>query len=277
MSKKDYVMIGTDILEHWQFRELKTCRERNAYLTALLSSPANYIGTFRYPLTLFSREANIDQNDLLSVIELLEAAELIEYDRKEEYIRLADWFYSSNIRVSENTVKGAARDFLKRGVPKIELVSRSIAEFVVGSLLGVKAYREKSTHGPVVIAELKDFLVEATLSFPNLENCLYREMVRRGAAVKAAYGDVFLGVVQGEALEQRQIDSTVEIGSTGGPEAPSKHNTKPYLTQNQIYTEPAARETGSEQPDQEKNLLGPMQSTLDSALVQVSKKKKTRC
>ncbi|MEP1963238.1 hypothetical protein [Tateyamaria sp.] len=274
MPKKDFVMIGTDILEWGQFKNLKSCRERNAYLTAILSSPANYIGTFRYRLALFACEANIPESDLMPVIELLEAADLIEYDKKEEYVRLVDWFYTSNITVSQKTVKGAAKDYLKRGVPKIELVSRSIAEFVVGSLVGVKAYKETSEHGPLVIAELKDFLVEATLSFPNLERCLFNEMSRSGAVVKAAYGDVFTGVVQGETLNESQIATTAETRPRDGSETPSKHKTKPYLNNIHINTEPALKQSDRAKDSGTTVLAGPTQSTLDSDLVRGSKRMK---
>lgn len=273
MPKKDFVMIGTDILEWEPFRNLKSCCERNAYLTVNLSSPANYIGTFRHPLILFSREANIPVNDLLSVIELLEAAELIEYDKKEEYVRLSEWFYSSNMTISLNTVKGVARDFLKRGVPKIEMVSRSIAEFVVASLLGVKAYREDSEHGPKVTEELREFVFEAMLSFPKLEQCLYNEMLRKGSPVKVSYSEVFMGVTMGDAVDGRRVDSTWENPSPGGLGTPSKHKTKPYLTQTYSNLEPAVAGPSSTTKDKhEKVQSGPMQSTLNSELVRKSKK-----
>ncbi|QBF30801.1 hypothetical protein CFI11_06160 [Thalassococcus sp. S3] len=88
MAKKDFVMIETALLRRRGFRSLETCSERNAHLTATLSTQANYIGVFRYPLDWFSSESKIRREDLVRVVRRLEDVGLIEYDEEEENLRL---------------------------------------------------------------------------------------------------------------------------------------------------------------------------------------------
>lgn len=272
MAKKDFVMIETALLRRKSFYSLETCSERNAYLTATLSSQANYIGVFRYPLDWFSSESKIPLEELVRVVGRLEDAGLIEYDEAEENLRLRDWFYTSNIRTSANTVKRAARDFLKSDVPRIASVSRATAEFVVASLKGVSGYGHESDHGPKVLEVLRDFLRSAVNEFPELEASLIAEMEQHGAGVKLGFDEVFLGLVEGEAVAARTICVPPPKGLQSGSDDPSKYRTTPDHTETKNIGEPDASPQTSVSQNRVQTSFGPTASTLNSPLALAAKK-----
>lgn len=203
MSKKKYVMINTSLLDCPRFRRLETCCQRNAYFTTLLSSRANYIGVFRYPTWLLAQEANVPHENAMPLIERMQEVGLISYDQSHEYIRLTEWFYSSNINLNENTVKRAVKDFLERSVPRTDFVGKAIAEFIVAALLDVRGYSAESEHGPVVMEELRSFLVAATPLYPNLEEQLVEEIRLNGTVIQRCFEDLYLGIVEGECNAER--------------------------------------------------------------------------
>jgi len=272
MANKDFVMIETALLRRKGFRSLDTCSERNAYLTATLSTQANYIGVFRYPLEWFASESKIHKEDLVPIVRRLEDVGLIEYDEEEENLRLRDWFYTSNIRTSANTVKRAARDFLKSEVPRIASVSRATAEFVVASLKGVSGYGRESDHGPKVIEVLRDFLCRAVNDFPELEASLLAEMEQHGAGVKLGFDEVFLGLVQGEAGATRTICRAPLKGLQSCSKAPSKHKTTPDHSETKNIKKLDATHETSVGEHRAQASVGPTVSTLNSPLALAAKK-----
>ena len=276
MAKKDFVMIETALLRRKSFLSLQTCSERNAFLTATLSSQANYIGVFRYPLDWFSSEAKIPREALVKIVGQLEDASLIEYDQGEENLRLKDWFYTSNIRTSANTVKRGARDFLKSEVPRIPSVSRAAAEFVVASLKGVSGYGQESDHGPKVLEVLRDFLRRTVNEFPELEASLLAEMEQNGAGVKLGFDEVFLGLVEGETIAARTICLAPSKGLQRGSKAPSKYKTTPDYTETKNIEKLDAPLQGSVGEHRAPAFVGPTMSTLNSPLAMAAKKVNSR-
>ncbi|MES0864521.1 hypothetical protein ABLN87_19390 [Ruegeria sp. SCPT10] len=272
MAKKDFVMIETALLRRKSFHSLETCSERNAYLTATLSSQANYIGVFRYPLDWFSSESKIPVEDLVGVVGHLEDVGLIEYDLEEENLRLRDWFYTSNIRTSANTVKRAARDFLKSDVPRIASVSRAAAEFVVASLKGVSGYGQESDHGPKVFEVLRGFLCRAVNEFPEIEASLLAEMEQHGIGVKLGFDEVFLGLIEGEAIAARAISAAPSKGLPSGSDAPTEYKTTPDHTETKNKGKPYASQQVSVCQDRFQKSIGPTASTLNSPLALAAKK-----
>ncbi len=264
MSKKKFVMINTSLLECRRFRKLETCCQRNAYFITLLSSRANYIGIFHYPVWLLAHEADVPLDEAMPLIERLQEVGLISYDQTDEFIRHVEWFYSSNIKLSKNTVKRAAKDFLDRGVPRTDFVGKAIAEFVVATLLNVKAYSPESEHGPVVTEELRSFLVAATPLYPNLEAQLVEEIRLNGTAVQRCFEDLYLGIIEGECNAERLADGTVPKPLGSPLQGAIKHVTRQIPDSNQIHTKSKSNEELNGSPPRAQ----PLPETIASKIAQ---------
>ncbi len=264
MSKKRYVMINTSLLECRRFRRLETCCQRNAYFTSLLSSRANYIGIFHYPVWLLAQEADVSLDEAILLIERLQEVGLISYDSSDEFIRHVEWFYSSNINLNENTVKRAAKDFLDRRAPRTDFVGKAIAEFVVAALLDVEAYNPESEHGPVVAEQLRSFLVAATPLYPNLEAQLVEEIRLNGTAVQRCFEDLYLGIIEGECNAQRLVTGATAKPLGSPPKGANQHVTRLIPDSNQIHTKTKANEDSETSPPK----TAPLPETVASKIAQ---------
>jgi len=189
-----------------------------------------------YPIRLLAHEADVSLEDATPLIQRLQDVGLIAYDPTEEFIRHIEWFYSSNIALSANTVKRASKDFLDRGVPRTDFVGKAIAEFVVAALLDVQAYSSESEHGSVVAEELRAFLVAATPLYPNLEAQLVEEIRQNGTAVLRCFEDLYLGIVEGECNAERLASGALTKPLRGPLEVATKHVTRLKPDSNQIQT-----------------------------------------
>lgn len=264
MSKKNFVMINTNLLECRRFRRLETCCQRNAYFTSLLSSRANYIGLFHFPMWMLAQEADVQPEETMPLIESLQDVGLIAYDQDDEMIRHIEWFYSSNISLSENTVKRAAKDFLDRRVPRTDFVGKAIAEFVVAALLDVRAYNSTSRHGEVVTEELRSFLVAATPLYPNLEALLVEEIRLNGTAIQRCFEDLYLGIIEGECNAERLTRGAADKPIGGPQEVATKHVTKLIPDSNQIHT----KQRSNDDPDGGSSRTEPLPETVASKIAQ---------
>ncbi len=264
MSKKKFVMINTSLLECRRFRRLENCCQRNAYFTSLLSSRANYIGLFHYPLWLVAQEADVPLEEAMSLIESLQEVGLISYDQPDEFIRHVEWFYSSNINLSENTVKRAVKDFLDRRVPRTDFVGKAIAEFIVAALLDVQAYSPESEHGSVVMEELRSFLVAATPLYPNLEALLVDEIRLNGPAIQSCFEDLYLGIVEGECNAERLANGIAAKPLSRPRTGAKKHVTRLKPDLNQTHTKPRANEDVDGSPSRAQ----PLPETVASKIAQ---------
>lgn len=257
-------MISTSLLECRRFRRLETCCQRNAYFTSLLSSRANYIGLFHYPIWLLAQEVDVPPEEAMPLIMRLQEVGLISYDDDDELIRHIEWFYSSNINLSENTVKRAAKDFLDRRVPRTDFVGKAIAEFIVAALLDVQAYNPDSQHGAVVTEELRSFLVAATPLYPNLEAHLVEEIRLNGTVVQRCFEDLYLGIVEGECNAERLANGAVTKPLGGPQQVTSKHVTRLIPDSNQIQM----KQNPNNYPDRSKPRPNPLPETVSSKIAQ---------
>ena len=206
MARKKFAMLNGSLLHTAAFRDLKSCTDRNVYLTAHLSSQADYSGLFRYPLSLFASEAGIEVAQLKIALDRLSEAGLMDYEPNGELLRIDGWFRSINCPDNLSRVQSHVQGYLAGELPRADICRRSIAEFVLGCLARTQRFKAGSEHGPKIVDELRSFLAAAGVNFRNLRPFLEDEFRIHGASLAREFEDVMLGLVEAEAKMQRAAD-----------------------------------------------------------------------
>lgn len=133
MAVKYYAQIDFDLFSDPKFRRLSSNDVRFIYLTAHCSKLSNYLGLFRYPVEVWSYDANVKPVEIRAAVIELQSAGLVEYDHDQQTLRLVGWFYSLNGPDNGNQMKGHIKSFLGLSRCAPEIYCRAVAEFTVAS------------------------------------------------------------------------------------------------------------------------------------------------
>ena len=131
MTKK-FAQIEVNLPHSKKFRQLDH-KERWVYLCTHLYPPGGFIGTFRYPMTVWGNDADLTQSELESAIDKMVRVGLIRFDKDESFVQIIGWFLKKNAPENASRMSSIASDFAILDAPT-ELLTSSAAEFAVGAI-----------------------------------------------------------------------------------------------------------------------------------------------
>lgn len=188
MAVKYYAQIDFDLFSNPKFRALSSNDIRFIYLSAHCSKLSNYIGLFRYPIEIWSYDANVKPIEIEAAIAELQRCDLIEYDFDQQTLRLVGWFYSLNAPDNGNQMKGHIKSF--QGLPFCppEMFCRAAAEFTVSSFVQALNWEDTSAEHKKVYDAFRSFLKTLFYKYDDdFNTILMEEINHRG---KVAYGSI---------------------------------------------------------------------------------------
>ncbi|WP_298257569.1 hypothetical protein [uncultured Litoreibacter sp.] len=188
MAVKYYAQIDFDLFSDPKFRALSSNDVRFIYLTAQCSKLSNYIGLFRYPVEIWSYDANVKPIEIQAAITELQRCELIEYDHDHQALRLIGWFHSLNAPDNGNQMKGHMKSF--QGLPAwpAEMFCRAIAEFTVSSFMQTLNWEDLSTEHKKAHSAFRAFLKMIFFKYGDGFNAILMDEINsRG---KGAYSSI---------------------------------------------------------------------------------------
>ncbi|OUS04158.1 hypothetical protein A9Q96_14445 [Rhodobacterales bacterium 52_120_T64] len=119
----------------------------------------NQIGIFYYPEGVWLKQARVNSEVLISAIDELEAAGLLEYDRQSNFVRTIGWFENKPPN-NPKEASGIITIFREKMDLPPMLVSQ-IAEFCVVLAIKLKRWSERNSKDfQALVVRLKDFMIE---------------------------------------------------------------------------------------------------------------------
>lgn len=186
MAVKYYAQIDFDLFSDPRFRALSSNDVRFIYLTAQCSKLSNYIGLFRYPVEVWSYDANVKPLEVEAAIEELSACGLVDYDFEQQVLRLIGWFYSLYAPENGNQMKGHIKSFQGMSFCPAEMYCQAVSEFTVSSFVQTLQWDELSPEHRKVTQAFRAFLKATFFRYgDSFIDVLLDEVNRSG---KSVYG-----------------------------------------------------------------------------------------
>ena len=111
MRAKSFVMTGVDIFDKKEIINLPSNDERYLYLVLRGNPFSNYIGLYPLRFNILSQYCFIPTNKIVSALESLRDASLIDFDKDTEHIRICNWFDKTNRAPNISVMKRQINDF----------------------------------------------------------------------------------------------------------------------------------------------------------------------
>lgn len=121
-------------------RELDNIADKWAYMCILVSTMGNYHGQFFFPAQMLAIDMPCDIDAARDVIRRLEDVGLVEYDDREQFIRICAWHLKANAPENPSTVTTRARELVTLSGP-VGMTRRTIAEFLVAAFRACEGWR----------------------------------------------------------------------------------------------------------------------------------------
>jgi len=153
---KPFAQIDTSLLYSQKMRQLNH-QEKWAYICAHLSPNGGYLGTFRYPISMWAEDADLSPTELKKAISKLEEVGLITFDPEESYVRIIAWFMKKNAPENASRMASLAADFSVIDAPDSMVIS-SAAEFAVGAIKRAQRWKSESSEWQKLRNVFKPFL-----------------------------------------------------------------------------------------------------------------------
>lgn len=159
--------------------------QRWAYLCAHLTPLGGFIGTFRYPKSVWADDAGLTRDEVEIAIEELVSVGLIEYDYEDEFVRIIAWFLKKNAPENASRMASFASDFAGLEAPD-DMVIGSAAEFTVGAIKRAQRWKPDSVEWEKLRDVFKPFLATMRQNFQDdFHQALVGQVERQNRAVKA--------------------------------------------------------------------------------------------
>ena len=129
MRAKSFVMTGVDIFDKKEIINLPSNDERYLYIVLRGNPFSNYIGLYPLRFNILSQYCFIPTNKIVSALEILRDASLIDFDDDTEHIRICNWFDKTNRAPNISAMKRYINDFGSIQTSK-ELLIPSGVEFL---------------------------------------------------------------------------------------------------------------------------------------------------
>ena len=129
MRAKSFVMTGVDIFDKKEIINLPSNDERYLYIVLRGNPFSNYIGLYPLRFNILSQYCFIPTNKIVSALESLRDASLIDFDDDTEHIRICNWFDKTNRAPNISAMKRYINDFGSIQTSK-ELLIPSGVEFL---------------------------------------------------------------------------------------------------------------------------------------------------
>lgn len=167
---------------------------RTVYWMSRVNSNSVYLGFYRFTRREMINDCEVTEAELSQIIDVLKAADLIDYDDESGFVRVVGWFYEEYAPENRSQVITRSREYLTNRVPRAKITARSIAEFLCGSAVRVSEYDPESKHGPEVIEELRRFIVQAKHKHPDLNAAMIDEVRRQRLEEVPEVKDICFGL-----------------------------------------------------------------------------------
>ncbi len=282
MSGRTFAQINASLLRS---KKIKGCNhsEKWAYICAHLTPLAGFSGQFRYPLAMWSLDADLDLDELGEAIYRLTQIGLIEYDDDEEFIRIVGFHRQ---RPTENASRAISRvgDFEAMELENercVEMWLSGVAEFIVAAVKRAQAWKPDSADWPKLRDTLKGFMRRVYQEQGDaFLTPLVGELEDAGKAVKGELISIFPHLDSFMQTPCPHPEVTVSTqGEREGEESKRDTETEKEKERDTILspefssTSTSARTEGVEllrkgdEPNRSVPSLGPLESTKRSALV----------
>jgi len=159
MSGRKFSIMSCSKFEDESWDRLSSSDVRMVLMAVFHSRLNNQIGIFYYPEGIWLKQARVSSEVLISAIDELEAADLLEYDRQTNFVRAIGWFENK----PPNNPKEASGiiSVFREQMDLPPMVVNQIAEFCVVLAIKLKRWSENNSKDfQALVVRLKDFMIE---------------------------------------------------------------------------------------------------------------------
>lgn len=181
---KIFAQIETSLPHSQKFRQLDY-KERWAYLCAHLSPLGGYIGTFRYPLSVWGDDAALTRTELEVAIATMERVGLVSFNAEESFVQIVGWFLKKNAPENASRMASLAADFTALDAPD-DMVIASAAEFAVGAIKRAQRWKPDSPEWQKLRDVFKPFLMTMRQNYEDdFHEAIAEQLEGQNRAIKA--------------------------------------------------------------------------------------------
>lgn len=225
MASRSYAQISCTLPASKKLRRLTNHKSRWAYLCAHLSPLGNYTGLFRYPKAVWADDAALSVSELEEAISELVSVGLIEFDDDEQTVRIISWFHKKNCPENASRMISLVSDYFALDDGDAGMYSRSVSEFVVGSVRRAQGWKTDSPDWPKLRECFQQFLRQNHQDYGNtFLEALALEVLAAGKAVRAEICSLFPLCL--EAIAQLEAPPCVHPVDTLPPHDTTLDDTK---------------------------------------------------
>ena len=159
MSGRKFSIMSCNKFEDDSWDRLSSSDVRMVLMAVFHSRLNNQIGIFYYPEGIWFKQARVSSEVLISAIDELEAAGLLEYDRQSNFVRAIGWFENK----PPNNPKEASGiiSVFREQMDLPPMMVNQIAEFCVVLAIKLKRWSENNSKDfQALVVRLKDFMIE---------------------------------------------------------------------------------------------------------------------
>lgn len=159
MSGRKFSIMSCNTFEDESWDRLSSSDVRMVLMAVFHSRLNNPIGIFYYPEDIWSKQARVSSETLVSAIEELEAVGLIEYDHQRKFVRASGWFLNkppSNPKEASGVIS-----VFREQMDLPPMLVQQIAEFCAVLAVKLKRWSEKESKDfQALVIRLKSFMLE---------------------------------------------------------------------------------------------------------------------
>ena len=159
MSGRKFSIMSCNKFEDDSWDRLSSSDVRMVLMAVFHSRLNNPIGIFYYPEDIWSKQARVSSEVLISAIKELEAAGLLEYDQQRKFVRASGWFLNkppSNPKEASGIIS-----VFREQMDLPSMVVQQIAEFCAVLAVKLKRWSEKESKDfQALVVRLKTFMLE---------------------------------------------------------------------------------------------------------------------
>ncbi|MEP5761155.1 MAG: hypothetical protein ABJ327_17935 [Litoreibacter sp.] len=230
MASRSYAQISCTLPASKKMRQLQNHKSRWTYLCAHLSLLGNYTGMFRYPVAVWADDAALSIGELRDCIDELVGADLIEFDPDEQIVRIVAWFHKKNCPENASRMINLVSDYNASDGEHVGMYSRSVSEFIVGSVRRAQGWKSESSDWPKLRECFQPFLSQTYQDYgEQFLDTFAVEVLAAGKAVRAEICSLF--PICGEAIALLEETPCTHPVDTLRPHKTTQHKT--YTTQKQ--------------------------------------------
>ena len=144
-SVRKFAMIQPKTLQRKEYRQLPSPEHKLAYLSLLICPNATYIAYFFLSIEQWSLDSGIAKDVLGRIVDDLQEAGLIRYNREESIVRIVGWFDAVNRPHNLSFMKGLLADIWDDTLPQTDFLLDSCVELLIACCISAANWKKEKS------------------------------------------------------------------------------------------------------------------------------------